>query len=385
MTASRIPSVEGGIQPTLLTAKGDLLTASATSTVTNLPVGADGQTLVANSASASGLQWQSVLSPYAAGKNAIINGGMDIWQRNTSVAGAANSTTFTADRWNAYRGAAGSTFSRQVTGDTTNLPNIQYCVRVQRDSGNTSTAGMVLDQSIESANSIPFAGKTVTFSFYARAGANYTGSGSNIEFQLRSGTGTDQNDVTGFTGAANVALVNPTLTTTWQRFSATGTVAATATELAMKATYIPTGTAGANDYYEVTGFQVEIGSVPTTFTRAGGTIQGELAACQRYYWRFGGNSSNQRFGNGLAYSATAVFIEIVPPVPMRVSPTAIEYSTLMVFNATQTLTPSAIALNNSGPFVTELLATTVGATVNSPFVMSASSSTSAYLAFTAEL
>jgi hypothetical protein len=37
------------------------------------------------------------------------------------------------------------------------------------------------------------------------------------------------------------------------------------------------------DYILWSGAQLEIGSVPTTFSRAGGTIQGELAACQRYY------------------------------------------------------------------------------------------------------
>jgi hypothetical protein len=57
MTAGRIPSVEGGIQPTLLTTKGDLISATAASTVARLAVGSDGQTLVADSTASTGLKW----------------------------------------------------------------------------------------------------------------------------------------------------------------------------------------------------------------------------------------------------------------------------------------------------------------------------------------
>ena len=59
MTVGRIPSVEGGIQPTLLTAKGDLISATAASTVARLAVGTDAQILVANSSTATGLEWQT--------------------------------------------------------------------------------------------------------------------------------------------------------------------------------------------------------------------------------------------------------------------------------------------------------------------------------------
>ena len=57
MTAGRIPSVEGGIQPTLLTTKGDLISATAASTVARLPVGSDTQILVADSTASTGLKW----------------------------------------------------------------------------------------------------------------------------------------------------------------------------------------------------------------------------------------------------------------------------------------------------------------------------------------
>jgi hypothetical protein len=63
MTISRIPSVEGGIQPTLLTAKGDLISATAASTVARLAVGSDSQILVADSTTATGLKWDSAPSP----------------------------------------------------------------------------------------------------------------------------------------------------------------------------------------------------------------------------------------------------------------------------------------------------------------------------------
>lgn len=59
MTVGRIPSVEGGIQPTLLTAKGDLISATAASTVARLPVGSNGTFLVSDSTQTTGLVWSA--------------------------------------------------------------------------------------------------------------------------------------------------------------------------------------------------------------------------------------------------------------------------------------------------------------------------------------
>jgi len=327
--------------------------------------------------------------PFTAGKNAVINGGMDIWQRGTSVAIAASTANvYTADRWITYTFANEAiTVARQSTNDTTNLPNIQYCARYQRNSGQTGTTILSFAQNFESINSIPFAGKTVTFSFYARAGANFSASSNLVTAALISGTGTDQNYLTGYTGTATVATSNVTLTTTWQRFTITGTVSTTATELVTIFQYTPTGTAGVNDYYEVTGVQLELGSVATPFSRAGGTIQGELAACQRYCIRSTPATAYAPQGLGLSGSATSAYIYINFPVSMRVLPTAVDFSNLAISDGfVYTLAVSALSLNHSTPTMAALIAThTTGATTNRTAFLSNNNSTSGYIGFTAEL
>lgn len=64
MTVGRIPSVEGGIQPTLLTAKGDLISATAADTPARLAVGTNDYFLQAASGQATGLQWGGTWTAY---------------------------------------------------------------------------------------------------------------------------------------------------------------------------------------------------------------------------------------------------------------------------------------------------------------------------------
>ena len=258
----------------------------------------------------------------AGGKNRVVNGGLDWWQRGTSLAISNGVTTYLADRWAAYRGATGSTVSRQTTSDTTNLPTIQYCARIQRDNANTSTSGISFYNIFESINSIPYAGQTVTFSFYARKGANYSQASSGLTVVLKTGTGTDQNVYSGFTGATNAVLQTATLTTTWQRFTYTATLASSITQIAVGFEFTPVGTAGAADYFEVTGAQLELGSYATTFSRAGGTIQGELAACQRYCWSVTSGATDRTISQGTYYNSTTFVSTVVFPVTMRTTPSA---------------------------------------------------------------
>jgi hypothetical protein len=325
----------------------------------------------------------------SAGKNAVINGAFDVWQRGTSVSiAAAAGTTYSADRWCGYTGTGQAiTVSRQATGDTTNLPNIQYAMRFQRNSGQTGTGTLDIAQSMETINSIPYAGKTVTLSFYARAGANFSSAANALTSLVVTGTGTDQNQRSGYTGQAIAINSTSTLTTTWQRFTATATLPTTMTEMSVNFEYTPVGTAGTNDYFEVTGVQLELGSTATSFARNGATYQGELAACQRYYWRTTISSGNYTpLAVGISTSTTEAKTTLFFPVQMR-AVSSIDTSSLYVSDLTAyTIATSAVVVDTNTSTCASLKATTaIGQTVSRTAFLTCGSANNGYIGFNGEL
>jgi hypothetical protein len=267
------------------------------------------------------LRWQGS----AIGKNAAINGACEIAQRGTAaVTLTAASFQYPVDRFFAGR-SSGTTGATAQQFTPTTLDGFQYAVRVQRTAAGTSTNDLYIGQSFETANSIPFANKTVVVSFYARKGADYSPTASALSVRFYTGTGTDQSGLgSGFTGSATPISQTATLTTSWQRFQYTATLASTATQMQFLAFCTPTGTAGAADNFDITGLQVELGAIATPFSRSQGTIQGELAACQRYYYRATATAAGARMGNGMANSTTGVLAYIPIPVSMRVPVTSLE-------------------------------------------------------------
>lgn len=388
---SHTPAAIGAISSSVVTTKGDLIVATGSGTVVRQGVGADGSYLVADSTQADGVTWAGPST--MAGRNAVLNSNFSIWQRGTSFSFAASTaytSGYSADRWNSYTSAnQASTISRQTTSDTTNLPNIQYCARFQRNSGQTGTTqGLGFYQSFESVNSIPLAGKTVTLSFYARAGANFSAASSFLAGYVYTGTGTDQNLNLPYTGAAYpVGANNFTLTNTWQRFTVSGTIATTATELGIGFYYTPTGTAGAADYFEITGVQLEHGSVATPYAPNGATYQAELAACQRYYFRqslAAGATSGSAFGS--AKSTTVATMVYSLPVTMRVAPTSGEHSNIRLWDGANVYTvTSSVFSGSTDGFGTADFGVASGLTQFRPYQIIANASLAGYVAFSAEL
>jgi hypothetical protein len=267
-------------------------------------------------------------------RNYVINGDMRVAQRGTSAALPVNnsSTYTTLDRFCSYCLTGQTGTSSQVASG---LTGFQYALRLQRTASNTSTANIQTGQALETINSIPLAGQSVTFSFYAKAGANFSGSGVFIQFAT--GTGTDQSfsNMTGslWTGQSNlINFTTQAITTTWTRYTFTVSVASTATQIGFQLGYTPSGTAGASDFVDITGVQIEVGSVATPFERR--QYGQELALCQRYFCK----SYNIDVAPGTvtsvgivsAYAPTTQtnrpIIPIFFPVTMRTTPTVTAYS-----------------------------------------------------------
>tara|TARA_R110000868_G_scaffold425_1_gene3388 strand:- start:359 stop:1348 length:990 start_codon:yes stop_codon:yes gene_type:complete len=320
----------------------------------------------------------SALLPAGLGfRNVLINGDFKVWQRGTSKAMAVGAGTgFIADRWTAARAgyAAGGTVSRQ----TASLDGFQYCSRVQRNSGNTSTAVNYYFQTLESVTSIPLANKPVVYSFYIRAGANFSGS---VTAKLYSGTATDQVNYPdgGITGSATVITSTLSLTTSWQRVVLYGNVGTSATQLFAGFEWTPSGTAGAADYYEITGVQLEQNYQPTPFEQR--PIGVELALCQRYYYRTGGTVAGDITIIGYQPASTSIYATFFHLVEMRTTPSlAQKVGTWSVLNTSTQPVINAASKNSYSIYSTVNPGIT---NANQSGAQTANSGT--YLEFSAEL
>jgi hypothetical protein len=220
--------------------------------------------------------YQSISSQPTIFRNLVINGDFSIWQRGTSFTDLSAGNFYGPDRFGFNRtgDVAGLTVSRSTDAPT----GFNYSVKNQRTASNTNTAALAIYYSAESLDSKRFAGKNFTFSFYAKAGANY--SGGVLSYTIYSGTGTDQR-VYSFTGSASPLSSQANLTTSWQRFSASATFASNINQVGFTFAWTPTGTAGADDSVYITGVQLEEGFKETSFEFRPSQI--ELSLCQRYY------------------------------------------------------------------------------------------------------
>jgi hypothetical protein len=383
------------IQNTIVDAKGDLIAASASDVPARLAVGNNGETLVADSSTSTGLRYGA---NFAAGKNKIINGDFTINQR--AFSSTAVGAVYTFDRWKVFLSLStgSATYSAQTfTAGAAPVAgyearNFLRCITSGVTSAN-SASYTFLTQYIEDVRS--FANQTVTVSFWAKAASGTPKVAVELGQFFGSG-GSPSATVNTYGGQA-------TLSTSWARYSVTvavpsisgKTIGTDANSSALLTSFwlsagadfnSRTGSLGQQDNtFDIWGVQVEAGSVATAFQTATGTIQGELAACQRYYWRFGGDSNYQQFYQGTFSSTTNARVQIYNPVPMRTKIASIEYANIYITDGGNNFAPSAASIDQAGIMTSAINFTVTSATQYRVAQMYANNTTAAYIAASAEL
>ena len=371
-------------------------------------VGSNGTVLMADSGQTNGVAWSEQSLGY---RNVIINGAMQVAQRGTSTASITSVGYYTADRWYTNLTTLG-TWTQSVENDGPTGSGFRKSLKMLCTTADASPAAgdaLFFQNRIEGQNVQQFfkgtsSAKQFTVSFWVKS--NVTGTfivevadADNSRQTSKSytvdvadtwekktvvfaadTTGAFDND-NAFSLALNFHLgagtnyTSGTLQTTWASI-VTANRAVGQTNLA----------AATNNYWQITGVQLEAGAVATPFEFEDyGTT---LAKCQRYYCKISGSY----LGSGLAYSTTGTTILVKFPTTMRVAPTAVETSgTASSF--LQVLSNTGTQVCNVVPFFqranaesAEIAATSASTGLtqgNATFILAATGAV--YVAFSAEL
>ena len=390
----------------LITTKGDLLVGTAADTLARQGVGSNGQILVANSGQTNGIAWVDPLS----NRNVIINGAMQVAQRGTSTASITTNGFYTADRYNLALQTQG-TWTQSVENDAPTGSGLRKSLKMLCTTADASPTGgdnVFIYQSFEGQNVQQFAKGTVSakqfaVSFWVKSNvtgtyivelvdndnnrvvsAPYTISASatwekkTIIFPADT-TGVWDNDNANsgsivFWLGAGTNYTSGTLGTTWSSIT-TANRAVGQTNLA----------SATNNYWQVTGVQLEAGAVatPFEFEDYGTTLQ----KCYRYYQRYTSHSAYGPFGFGSASSTTNVStITDWLAQPRAIAGGSMAYSNVSVGDgANAMLTASSASWDHSSYRGALVNWTVTGATQFRPYFLLANNNAAGWIAWSFEL
>ena len=261
------------------------------------------------------------LSPYQGFRNAIINGDFRINQR--AFTSTTTSLAFGFDRFQIEYAGGTTTMSAQTftvgSPAATGFESPNFC-RVVPSGQSAASDLSVFHQKIEDVRT--FANSTVTVSFWAKAGSGTPKVA--LEFLQNFGSG----------GSATVFTYvgQPTLSTSWARFSFTVALPNINDKTIGTSPYLLLALwcSGGSTYnsrintlglqsniFDFWGVQVERGSVATPFERR--PIGTELALCQRYFQVIA-KGSGKTLGNNVTLTANDTRGSFFLPVAMRTAP-----------------------------------------------------------------
>jgi len=265
---------------------------------------------------------------------------MAIAQRGTSTSSVTTTGYYTCDRFlNLITSMGTYTISQESDGPAGFGKSFKTLVTTA-DATPAASSRTVLIQRQEglALQRLAFgtaSAKTTTMSFYVKSNvtgtyifelATTTGRSINASYTINAADTWEKKTIT-FAGDTNTAITADNglgSAVVWWLGAGTdftsGTLATSwaTTVNANRAVGQVNFAAATNNYFQITGVQWEIGNVATDFQLSAGTIQGELAVCQRYYYV---HSRNENWANGQASSTSGVTAPILLPIEMRVAPT----------------------------------------------------------------
>jgi hypothetical protein len=342
-------------------------------------------------------------------RNLLINGDMQIAQRSTSVASNTAGGYLTADRFNNQLSSLG-TWTQSVENDAPTGSGFRKSLKMLCTTADASPAAgdyNIISQFIEGQNLQQIAKGTasaqqLTLSFWVKsnvtgtyiaelqdvdntriASASYSVSASGtwekktITFPADT-TGAFDNDnalslAVNFWLGAGSTWTSGTLSTSW--------TSTTSANRAVGQTNLASAT---NNYWQVTGVQLEVGDTATPFDFLPYDV--ELLRCFRYFYRLAHSSH----GLGTAHTTSAVYGFIYNPVPFRTNPN-VTTSNMGVWDGQTafgggTYTVSDYTIDNFGCGIARLnyAHTTTGLTQYRPYFISQSSG-GGWIALSAEL
>ena len=246
---------------TILSQKGGIIVGTGGGSVTQLTVGADGTTPIADSTQATNISWAGPIN--ISGKNYLFNGNMESDQRNNGavVTATTSAPAYLVDRWYLNYVQVANITAQRVAGTNTGT---QYA---QRITGATGNANLNWAQRIDAINAYSLAGKTVTISMKLYASTAI----STAKFFVILPSSYDN-----YTSPTVPVFTSININSGLNSISYTFTMPSGATNGAEVGINFTAGL-GNNVYVDISNVQLEIGSVATTFARSGGSYNGDIA------------------------------------------------------------------------------------------------------------
>ena len=261
------------------------------------------------------------------GKNLLINGDFQEWQRGT---GPFTVNNFGCDRWYGW-GNQHNLTQQQAENATHNSG--RFALRVAHNDGGANGFSSIA-QTLETRDAAQCRGKKVTFSIDVKKGSAFTG---NLTLQIVTRTDNQGSINTGTRQVLVTQDITSSLTTSLQRFTCTTSTVCGQDIRVIGVNVNHTGTTGtdANNYFQVERAQLELGENATTFETQ--NAADNLARCQRYFQQTGIVTSG--------YQNIAVLVNYSTGTDQR---GVIPFNTEMAYQPSMTTTGNFMILGAGG-------------------------------------